>query len=401
MEGDGSKIRERIIMSDLNEKIYFPGLNGLRFLAALAVIITHIELLKNTLGYENVWKNNFIFYLGGLGVYFFFVLSGFLITYLLLSEKQKTGNIGIKNFYIRRILRIWPLYYLLAFLGFFVFPRVDFLHLPFFSDVLERGYFFKLISYIFILPNLALAVYHPVPHIGQLWSIGVEEQFYLLWPLVVRYTKNIPKTLIILMGGIVMIKILVLAYGFTYQATPAYLQLKKFVAMSKFECMALGAIGAYFLWASHHLMAWIYGKISQWLAIAAIPVLIYITPNNFIQDGFHLLYSLAFLVIILNVANNPDSIVKLENRFFHFLGKISYGIYMYHMFIVVFSIKLVAYIFVVSRSFSFIENFLIYFLSTMLTILVSYVSYNFFEKKFIRVKIKYSKIISGDLVKPS
>src|ERR1044071_5481753 len=97
------------------QRIYFPGLNGLRFLAASAVIITHVELLKGVLGLPNHWKNPVLFNLGGLGVYFFFVLSGFLITYLLLSEKNMTGHISIKKFYFRRIFRIWPIYYLLVF----------------------------------------------------------------------------------------------------------------------------------------------------------------------------------------------------------------------------------------------------------------------------------------------
>ncbi len=107
------------------KSIYFSGINGLRFLAALAVIITHVELLKEIYGYENNWKHPLIFNLGGLGVYFFFVLSGFLITYLLLAEKEKNGKINIKQFYIRRILRIWPLYYFVLLLGFFVLPHFD------------------------------------------------------------------------------------------------------------------------------------------------------------------------------------------------------------------------------------------------------------------------------------
>ena len=91
--------------------IYFEGLNGLRFFAALAVIITHVELIKGVFKFKHYWNNPIIFNLGGLGVYFFFVLSGFLITYLLLSEKQKFNKIEIKQFYLRRIFRIWPLYY--------------------------------------------------------------------------------------------------------------------------------------------------------------------------------------------------------------------------------------------------------------------------------------------------
>src|SRR5688572_30760956 len=92
-------------------KVFFKGLNGLRFFAALAVIITHVELMKGVFGLPSYWQEPFFFDLGGLGVYFFFVLSGFLITYLLLVERRQIGRISIKKFYVRRILRIWPLYY--------------------------------------------------------------------------------------------------------------------------------------------------------------------------------------------------------------------------------------------------------------------------------------------------
>ncbi|GHT66178.1 hypothetical protein AGMMS50239_27220 [Bacteroidia bacterium] len=89
------------------DKIYFPNLNGLRFIAALMVIVCHLEQFLFIFGYANHWSSVSI--LGTLGVQLFFVLSGFLITYLLLSEENKTKTISIKDFYIRRILRIWPL----------------------------------------------------------------------------------------------------------------------------------------------------------------------------------------------------------------------------------------------------------------------------------------------------
>src|SRR5690349_15528394 len=100
----------------VSKAIYLPGLNGLRAIAALAVVISHTTVALSDYG-----LNNKIFgessdgratglKLAGYGVTIFFTLSGFLITYLLLKEKE-LGTIKIKNFYIRRILRIWPLYY--------------------------------------------------------------------------------------------------------------------------------------------------------------------------------------------------------------------------------------------------------------------------------------------------
>ncbi|MBF0511066.1 MAG: acyltransferase [Candidatus Omnitrophica bacterium] len=99
------------------ERVHFPGLNGLRFISAVIVVIHHLEkscIVSPNRYYARVFLEN----AGYTAVTFFFVISGFLITYLLLVEKQRFG-INIKYFYIRRILRIWPLYYFIIFLSFF------------------------------------------------------------------------------------------------------------------------------------------------------------------------------------------------------------------------------------------------------------------------------------------
>ena len=155
-----------------NNKVYFPGLNGLRFFAAMAVVVTHIELVKHFMGLPNLWGNHssniltlksavntFVFEAGGLGVYFFFVLSGFLITYLLLVEKAKTGTIAVKKFYLRRILRIWPLYYLIVILGFFVVPYIVNGSISFSSKELNDHFGINLFLYLIIFPNIAHAIF--------------------------------------------------------------------------------------------------------------------------------------------------------------------------------------------------------------------------------------------------
>ena len=92
--------------------VHFPGLNGLRFWAAFAVFLYHVEWFKARMGWPNL-MGEFPFWgrLGPIGVICFFSLSGFLITYLLLEELRYTDTVRVRNFYLRRILRIWPLYY--------------------------------------------------------------------------------------------------------------------------------------------------------------------------------------------------------------------------------------------------------------------------------------------------
>ncbi|MDB4274068.1 acyltransferase, partial [Algibacter sp.] len=110
--------------------IYLPGLHGLRAIAAVLVIITHVELFKAKWGLPNLYNYKLIQDFGTIGVDFFFVLSGFLITYLLFKEKEKYNKVSVKSFYIRRVLRIWPLYYFVLILVFFILPFIGYPEVP-------------------------------------------------------------------------------------------------------------------------------------------------------------------------------------------------------------------------------------------------------------------------------
>jgi peptidoglycan/LPS O-acetylase OafA/YrhL len=124
-----------------------------------------------------------------------------------------------------------------------------------------------------------------------------------------------------------------------------------------------------------------------------IPILVLYTPD-IIQDGIHLVYSLLFLLIIANVSGNPKSFLKLENKVYNFLGKISYSIYMYHFML----IPLVFYLFKkigIEPSNQFLPQILMYTTITAVTILVSWLSFNYFESWFLKLKSKYTIIKSG------
>jgi peptidoglycan/LPS O-acetylase OafA/YrhL len=115
----------------MTDKIkYFLNLNGLRFIAASTVVIHHVEQTKDLYGFKNYFGNATVQLIGSMGVTLFFVLSGFLITYLLLQEKAVHQTVQLGKFYMRRVLRIWPLYYLVVLLGLFVFPHLPFFQVP-------------------------------------------------------------------------------------------------------------------------------------------------------------------------------------------------------------------------------------------------------------------------------
>ena len=188
----------------IEKKIHFENLDALRFFAFLSVFISHVALF---LGFEsnnssfNFIKKSFLIH-GDLGVNFFFVLSGFLITFLLLTEKDKFSKIFLSHFYLRRVLRIWPLYFLTLILGFFViYPLASssLIHFPF---LINEGYSF-LPWYIFLGANIKIAFLGGGSVVlAVLWSISVEEQFYLIWPIILSLLsrKNITKVLFIIVG---------------------------------------------------------------------------------------------------------------------------------------------------------------------------------------------------------
>ncbi len=393
---------------------YFKGLDSLRFFAALAVFLTHVELIKKFTGFGTHWidpeeritkftvfqsvmskeidpLSPLISYSSALGVVFFFVLSGFLITFLLLKEKEQNNSIAVKKFYLRRALRIWPLYYLIFILGFFVLPYFDVFAVPGQDKFFQQNFWGNLILYAFFMPNLAFAIYTAaVPNIGQSWSIGVEEQFYILWPLLIRKSKNILKSVLWITGTIIALKGIILLSA-PFVKHEALLVFKKFLAMSKLECMAIGGLGAYLLFnKKEQFLRIIYNPISQLTSLVILPILIYFIPNA-IEDILHLLFSISFLVVILNVAGNERSFLRFENRTLQYLGRISYGFYMFHVMCIVFTIHSLDKYMGLDNDITAPQHILLYGISFLLTVAVSSLSYHIFEKVFIRLKDKYAQ----------
>ncbi len=175
--------------SKVPSTVFFPNLNGLRFVAASLVMIGHTQDWKSFYGLNSVASVPFFSKIGSLGVTLFFVLSGFLITYLLLAEKSTYGTINIKKFYLRRVLRIWPLYYLILIIGLFILSKVAFFVLPGAPKSLQEHYHLQILLFL-ILPNISQVAFTFVPYVAQTWSIGVEEQFYFIWPIILKHFKN-------------------------------------------------------------------------------------------------------------------------------------------------------------------------------------------------------------------
>src|SRR5882757_1651062 len=152
-------------------RTYIPSLNGLRALSILSVLLVHVNIQN--------FHNNFWFPLlldRELGVNIFFVLSGFLITTLLLQEEREERGISLKNFYLRRTFRIFPVYYILL-LVYFILQLSGVLH-------------FITPSWITSLTYTKYFNWNNDWETAHLWSLSVEEHFYLIWPFIFKYFRK-------------------------------------------------------------------------------------------------------------------------------------------------------------------------------------------------------------------
>lgn len=361
--------------SSTQKSFFFPNLNGIRFIAAMLVVIDHIESMKLCFLLPNRTEIPFFYALGKLGVVLFFVLSGFLITYLLMTEQQCTRTISIKNFYIRRILRIWPLYFLIVIFAFWIAPQLAVLKIPYFESCLGQGNDTIIALLMFCLcSNGVLAWYGSVPFAVQAWSIGTEEQFYLIWPWLVKKCRN---------KLVAFIAVIVAYHGgkFLLMALrphwPVAEKILEFWYYFNIDCMAIGAIAAYLLFTKKEAwLKWIFHPATQYGVYAIV-----LTLMGFgIKLPAHFeIFSVLFAIILLNLAANPKSILRLEYPWFDYLGRISYGIYMYHFI----AITLVLHWLTAA---GWANDWLIYPCSIGGTILLSALSYHGFEIWFLRMK---------------
>lgn len=354
-------------------KNHLKGLDTLRALAALIVVFGHIEMVKMDYKLENlIDSNSIIFPSGHIAVILFFVLSGFLITYLLVKEIETNKEISFKKFYMRRILRIWPLYYLIIILS----------YLLMYESQSIRSIFLCLT----IFPNVAHAIGEGWGASPQIWSIGVEEQFYLVWPILLSTiflskAKRILPTLLLLFFVAYTILPEVIGYINTHYVSIGFMGgVEKFFYGSKYNCMAIGAfIGI----AYANNKKWI-STLNNNMIFIPVGLIVFLLwffkfeLNPFTDELFSILFALIILGAIGNKTINIDNVVT------KFLGKISFGIYMYHWIVLILVMNFLPRI-----ENHFYYNCLLYLIVFSLTIFISWLSYRCIEQRFLNLKDKY------------
>jgi peptidoglycan/LPS O-acetylase OafA/YrhL len=381
----------------MHSTVYFPGLNSLRFIAAFLVYFSHVEQLKGLFGFANHYAVPAIRQVGNLSVTFFFVLSGFLITYLLFAERQKTQTISVKDFYVRRLLRIWPLYYLTIILGVFILPNFNFLYTDSLKESLSEGLTSKIILYALFLPQIVMVTLSRSIYLEPTWSIGIEEQFYLFWPVLVKYFKNFIKLMVVLVLILFSIRLTAIVLS-QFSTNASILNIANFIKnyfyLARFQCMIAGGIAAYVLFhRKKQILNFIFSKTVQVVTYATLFACLIGGVSVFRIN--HELYSLFFMILVLNVAGNPRSIIQFNYKPLDYLGNISYGLYMFHELAIGISISLIGvflgYNFTDAGSFA-----ALYIVSFIFTVVISMASYHFFEARFLKYKSRFSTIVTKD-----
>ena len=309
---------------------YFPNFHGFRFLAAFAIVVLHLILMARRYGWLTSPSNEWSEFLS-LGVDFFFVLSGFLITGLIVEAKDK-GALVLRTFYLKRALRVFPLYFVLLVAVFVVAPRWGIPEVP--NMPLDRDYGLQFTLHALLLPQLAKSFLGFVPYGGHLWTIGVEVMFYLIWPLFFIGSASYRFIGATLLGflGVKLAALVILGSGHP---------VSNFLAMSRFEILAMGGmgyVGLRYLMLTRsgtrpRLAALADGAVSRRaVAFALLTLLAGLTVTTwfYFPPAVHLVAGGLFTVLLVCSVTGAIILPYLESRPVRYLGELSYGIYMWH-----------------------------------------------------------------------
>ncbi len=369
-------------------RLFYPALDGLRGFALLLVFCQHYLELP--------W--------GWTGVDLFFVLSGFLITGILYDSRHRAGR--VRTFYLRRTLRIFPLYYGVLLLLLALTPLLHWQWSVFWwAWPAYLGNYVRFLQFGHATTALSQAMFgnltggeggHQVVHVGHFWSLCVEEQFYLIWPWVVFAVRDRRRLMLCCVAAIVVAPI---ARVTAAAIAPSYFMgpLVGTVVFTPLRADALLLGGLLALLLRGGQAQWT-RRVARWGGWAALPLLallmvrtvhrhqIYAYPAGTLTWGITLVDLLAAVLILLSL--EPGSVVyrAFTLRPMRWLGRISYGAYLFH------DLPHEAYVRAatwIGYSVPFVSVHVRTFaamIALLCTLLLAALSFRYFETPFLRLK---------------
>jgi peptidoglycan/LPS O-acetylase OafA/YrhL len=355
---------------------HFETFDALRFFAYLKVFLLHLPITAFP-------AFSFLSRGGGIGVVFFFILSGFLISYIIFQEKENTGKLNLRNFFIRRILRIWPLYYLMLLFAFCTPYLLELLHL----SSSPEGYEPNWLLYSLFLGNyqsIALDMSPNVSPLGVMWSLCIEEHFYIIWG-VLLYFVNLKRMPYIFAGGIIVAnvaRIIFFKLGlstseiftnldyFIYGAIPAYI-IVKFPGKIEDKVLRLS-------------------KEVKTLCVLLMVGMVIVLPliTGFVKEFIApAIFGLAFAGTISIFTPEKNDFRISDRNGLSIMGRYTYGTYLSHGIWISFFIQIFSALhFSLDKGIYAIMFVGVTFLCTLGS---AWLSYHFFEMPFLRLKKKF------------
>jgi peptidoglycan/LPS O-acetylase OafA/YrhL len=266
---------------------------------------------------------------GGYGVQFFFLLSGFLITNLLLKELTVRGTVSLKIFYLKRILRIWPLYFILlaftyvAYLEIYVFR---FANQPRYDIYKGIAYYLSFLSNFEIIRSLADGTNHRLAMLNPTWSVSIEEQFYIIWPIVIlTFRRHLVLAFSLILAGCVLVRMYLTGSS----------EVVDMHTISAFPHLVLGGMLAYFV-SRYEAVKQFFLRITDAQLIVSyflILLTIIFLDSIFVGSPSHYRYlcSFLFLWVIATQAFTGVRAIRLERLpLINSTGKYTYDMYLFH-----------------------------------------------------------------------
>jgi len=370
---------------------HIPVLDGVRAYAVLLVCLVHFFQVDETGLYEaNKYLGIFLFkfsQIGLRGVELFFLLSGFLITGILIESKNSPKY--FTTFYARRFIRIFPLYYFVLAVSFFVLPNL----LPIDKagvEVIDNQ--FWLWAYISNLSHFfsfeAWDASLNFPSFGHFWSLSVEEHFYVFWPLLISFAnkKWLPRIMWFIVG---VSAFSVLFVYFTNDLIP----ILKWSTIRCAGVLSLGGIIAYYSKDRVIFEKFIALSRKMILPFGILFIIVNYIPRQYIFHEvltFFLSVFFFFCLIILTISHNRLSNRVFNHKYLFFIGKISYGIYIYHGMLRPYFKEYIYENLHIYVQNGIIASTLYTIICTAISILIAWISWQLIEQPILKLK-KYFK----------